>query len=67
MIEIVDAKTIANIFEMSDRSVRRFAIKGIFVKKQNGHYDLAACVKGYIQYVRNQTEIKTIKNVKRFL
>ncbi|AKN34267.1 hypothetical protein Ccar_25920 (plasmid) [Clostridium carboxidivorans P7] len=65
MIEIVDAKTIANIFEMSDRSVRRFASKGIFIKHQNGQYDIAGCVKGYIQYIKKQTEIEIRRKLKK--
>jgi DNA-binding transcriptional MerR regulator len=61
VIEVVDAKTLANAFGISDRTIRRLAVKGILQKDKNGHYNLAGSVQGYIEYTKQQAIAKVLK------
>ena len=52
---VVPAKTIAKLFDVTERRVQQLAKKGIITKNERGRYDLKAAVQGYIKFLRKSS------------
>lgn len=50
--------TIAKLFSISERRVQQLAKEGIIPKNTKGKYELAPCISGYINYLREKGENK---------
>jgi phage terminase Nu1 subunit (DNA packaging protein) len=48
------AKTIANLFNLTERRIQQLAAEGIIPKEARGKYDLVAAVRGYIKYLQDR-------------
>jgi len=53
-------KTIAKLFNLSDRRVQQLAKEGHIPKPERGKYDLVGCTQGYIKYLQNLAFTKDI-------
>jgi phage terminase Nu1 subunit (DNA packaging protein) len=49
-----DAATIAKLFDLSERHVRRLAADGIIPKTAHGQYELVGSIRGYIKYLTDR-------------
>ena len=52
---VVTAKTIAKLFDVTERRVQQLAKKGIITKNERGRYDLKSAVQGYIKFLRKSS------------
>lgn len=55
---LVDAKTLAAAFGVSDRRVRQFAEQGVIPRAERGKYPLVESVQGWMQWFRAQVAAK---------
>ena len=52
---VVPAKTIAKLFDVTERRVQQLAKKGIITKNERGRYELKSAVQGYIKFLRKSS------------
>ena len=61
------AKTIANLFNLTERRVQQMAAEGIIPKAERGKYELVGCVRGYIKYLQERAFGKDVGQSDTFI
>lgn len=56
------AKTIANLFNLTDRRIRQLAAEGVIPPPENGKYELIGSVQGYIRYLQERAFSKDLRD-----
>ncbi len=54
--QLYPAHTIANLWNLTERRIQQLAKDGIIPKADRGKYDLVACTRAYISYLRDRAE-----------
>jgi len=54
MAPLYPCKTIARLFNLTERRIQQLASEGIIPKSERGKYDLVECVRGYIKFLQDR-------------
>lgn len=54
------AKTIANLFNLTERRIQQLAKDGVIPKAAHGKYDLVGSVRGYVKYLQERAFSKDV-------